>query len=243
MLWPDPANGSPTEANGLFRADRLAPGAHSVRVQAEDHIAERLETIPAGTTDLVVTLRRGRAISGHVRRPDGSPAVGLTVSLTDADGPGRRSAQTDQDGGFRIGGLKDGLFDLRVRAKGVPGAPDLTRNGIASGTADLVLQLEAGLSISGVVVDERGVGIADARIRAYGWADGRSRGGAPSGDARTDESGRFEVDRLDAGGYRVRVSGWVTRPAADGSTVRLDASPLETIGGSSGLRIVMKVKR
>jgi len=56
-------------------------------------------------------------ISGKVRLPDGRPAVGARVTVSNTD-IGTRQQNTDQDGSFTFSGMPAGNYSIMVRAEG-----------------------------------------------------------------------------------------------------------------------------
>src|SRR5690242_18466205 len=56
-------------------------------------------------------------ISGRVRLPDGTPAVGAKVNLSNTD-IGSNSQSTDQDGNFTFSGMPEGNYSISVRLEG-----------------------------------------------------------------------------------------------------------------------------
>jgi len=73
-------------------------------------------------------------ISGHVRWPDGKPAVNADVLLIDADGSGVIIRTTNEEGGFNFNEKEPGSYIVGARR---PGAPELKYGGCGgAGCAD-----------------------------------------------------------------------------------------------------------
>jgi hypothetical protein len=73
-------------------------------------------------------------ISGHVRWPDGKPAVKAQVLLVDADGSGFDIQTTNEEGGFDFSDQEPGSYVVGARQ---PGAPELAVGGCGgAGCAD-----------------------------------------------------------------------------------------------------------
>ena len=103
-------------------------------------------------------------------------------------------ALTDSGGGFVIHGLEPGRYAVVVSAPDTHGPPrpvEVTVAANAGGSVDLVV--EDGGSIAGIVVDDRGTPVPNARVQL---APGG--GGATAGD-----DGRFIIRGLAAGTYEV----------------------------------------
>lgn len=129
------------------------------------------------------------AFAGRVTGAQGEAILGAQVRLAGRSPGGLgRQARSNERGGYEVGHVPAGEYAIEVLAEGyqlakhseVVVATEQTTAGI-----DFVL--ERATTISGVVVDESGVGIADARV--WSWPKGS---GAGSG-ARTDAQGRFVV--------------------------------------------------
>ena len=199
----------------------------------DDYIDESLSDVQAGTNGIVITLMRGRSISGRVTMPDGQPAAGVQVSARSDDG-GWEWGMTDTEGEFRVDGLRDGAYEINVEARGHPGLRGMSVPGVAAGTEGLTLRLEPGFTISGVVVDATGAPAAEVRVWASGWDGQNARDDAPNGSAQTDANGQFTIGGLDSGGYKLRAM------ARSGKVSTGQAMPtVQAPGGSEGVRLVL----
>jgi hypothetical protein len=76
---------------------------------------EPVRVVPAGQ-EIVVHLRRGVPITGIVRRADGEPAPGASVTVT-ADGRALAGAIADDEGRFAVPGPEGKPVRLRARAE------------------------------------------------------------------------------------------------------------------------------
>ena len=140
---------------------------------------------------------------------------------------------TNQDGEFRIDGLKDGEYELRIDTRGALGMRGMRLKGVQAGTEGVELSLEPGFTISGVVVDASGQPASGINVWASGWDGKRTRQDAPSSSAQADENGRFTLGGLDAGQYRIMVAG----AFGPGQNV------VSAAGGSEGVRIVLQAPK
>ncbi|MCU0725504.1 MAG: carboxypeptidase-like regulatory domain-containing protein [Planctomycetes bacterium] len=115
-----PRHGTVTGPDGVARFAAVPAARLSMEVEAGRHwLAVPLPDLPASTADasLRVVLRPGLSIAGRVRRPGGEPAAGAPVRAQreqDADEPGPWEAETvaDEAGGFRLGPLMPGEYDV-----------------------------------------------------------------------------------------------------------------------------------
>ena len=74
-----------SNARGLFRAAGLKPGAYCITASSYDFLGElrfaieKVASIPAGSRDVVIHLRRAAKIKGIVLEADGTPAGNTLV--------------------------------------------------------------------------------------------------------------------------------------------------------------------
>ena len=121
---------------------------------------------------------------------DGSPAVGITVSVVAADGRARTGA-TDTEGRCQFTGLPGGVAEVWSDRLERPVAAEL----IAGATVLVPVQLH-GRVVVGVVRDGIGIGIADASV-VY---DALYAGRTSSIVAKTAADGSFRIPSLGASG-------------------------------------------
>ncbi len=169
----------------------------------------RLDGVVGGSTGVVVTLRLGLAIAGHVVDPEGRGVAGVTVAVEpprragddpDADacwtGPIWTPERTDATGAFRIEGLPPGR--CRVVPMGVsltvPSALQFEGDAdVRAGDLDLRLVASGARTIGGAVLDGDGSPIqADVELVRVD--------GSGSQKFQTDPwTGSFTFIGLDAG--------------------------------------------
>ena len=160
------------------------------------------------------------AISGQVFDPQGIPAEGALVVASlqtrrtpDSGDTLRTGAQAtaDADGRFWLEGLDAGRYQLSARREGLAPARAF---GIAAGTRDVMLRLQAGGKIRGTV--------RDARIRApvVSFTVGVSR---RAGLARrelftqavVDAEGRYELAGVPPGALAIQVAAYGYAPSEE----------------------------
>lgn len=169
-------------------------------------------------------IKSSTALSGRVLGPDGrgvakarvfgAPAEGSEFLPLDAVDPKRMpwirraDAETDAEGRFQVDVGAQTHVRLAVRAAGF--APLDAERTLARGERELGdVQLEQGVVLEGRVRDPQGRPVAQAEIvsqpRQNGFAfAGFGRARAPL--ARTDAQGRFTIDMLASGPWRLLVS-------------------------------------
>ena len=204
MIMMPPAMRHFTTDNGTFVLENVPPGQTQIVVDAPGYTTARVPniTIEEGKTvsDVEVDMDRGVRVAGHVIGPDGSALPGVAVRLDFTGGrmmrPGAmQTAITDENGDYSMDALEAGDKTFVFSRTGY-----LTTQKAAtlSGTETRVdAQLTTGTRISGVVVTDSGVPVADASVMAQSAAD--STFGMRS--TRTDGNGGFEFEGLTPGRY------------------------------------------
>lgn len=161
-----------TGADGAFAFRCLAHGAYAIEVDAAGCAGHRSEPIPVppGVEAVLppVVLQPGHQLSGLVLASGGGAAAGAAVCVTPRGGGGEpRRIATDTDGRFTIDRLDDGPLVVQVVAEGH--AP-LVRADVEP-SPDLVIRLEPGARIRGVVTGREGArGGLEVRVRRVGDA-------------------------------------------------------------------------
>jgi beta-lactamase regulating signal transducer with metallopeptidase domain/uncharacterized GH25 family protein len=166
-----------------------------------------------------VELRPGKPIAGHVERPDGSPAKGVSILAYSRSGKltagetfeyGSFSrAKTDDAGNFKVNVTTPGLAVYWILpddlAGELHGVPEGKRGDLGKFT------LKPGVAIKGRVLDVEGKPIAGIFVNAERQGDqqaGEILGGLAVADAInrsavSDSEGWFTLAPLPAGDYRV----------------------------------------
>jgi hypothetical protein len=148
-----------------------------------------------------VVVERGFSIRGVVVDREGMPLKQVYLEATSEDGQQRTdSGSTDAEGRFELVGLPDGLYALDFRRQDGTEERRIGVRGVRAGTADLrisfVPESDQRLSIEGTLVDESGAALANRRVRATATEGDRKY-------ARTDDAGRFSIEGLEPGRYRL----------------------------------------
>jgi protocatechuate 3,4-dioxygenase beta subunit len=206
----DEALSTRTLADGRFRLalPRQAVGPWDVRVEAKGKAAIQLERTQPGMP-LLVTLPKGRTVTGTVRDGSGNqPLAGAIVEARSTD-PSRFSlpwepsagvvaTRTDREGRFRLEGLANGLFEIAARA---PRHGRAQRRNVRPG-ASVDLLLFPGASISGIVTGPDARPVTRAVVAAQRRGDW---GFEPAGAEITDARGRFALFGVEPGAYLLAV--------------------------------------
>lgn len=240
---------TPSAADGRFALEGVAAGQITLTVACRGYLATpiRLEPIADGGArdDLDVVLKRGRSLRGRVQWADGRAAAGikLSISLATSFSSGDQWQElgwwepqehaTAPDGSFEIAGLTAGPFALVALAQP---AADATVAGsaridaVASGSEPIVLTLEPGHELAGRVVDDVGHGVGRFTVIATPASTNPDRddvSDAVNGRLLGKE-GRFVVEGLRAGDWRITVKGGGGRVRREVSVPR-DSAALEIL--------------
>jgi protocatechuate 3,4-dioxygenase beta subunit len=174
-------------------------------------------------TGVDIALTRALAIEGVVLDPSGDPVTQVEVDVLRAAGGSANSAATytDDRGAYRLYGLAPGRYHVCVRPSNdrVAGdstelvrtchpaavteadAADITLTSLDASGIDIRLQLIAGRSVTGTIVDANGVPADGATVSVMPLDDSTAHGG----DARV-QNGAFTVKGLAPGRYLVGAS-------------------------------------
>jgi len=221
-----------TDAMGLFVLSGLPAGEFIVRADPEEisglaplyngaAIDEDFATpvsLEEGAmrTGLDFALNAAGTISGVIRSSDGIPIPGIDIDVWEADTITRlgSSAETDENGVYRLGGLNPGNYLLRAdptEAQGYARAYYWTGISVTSGepiavsagsTVDSIdFTLDPAASIAGYVTGPDGHPAAgiDIDIFAAGSIEKLDQ------NAATDGNGYFSLHALPAGTYLIRA--------------------------------------
>jgi EmrB/QacA subfamily drug resistance transporter len=229
------ANGGVADgaADTLMPAGAVAVGSAAVETRqaaaARGSAAGNGQPLPLGGPGQDGRETAGPQVRGHVRRADGTPVPGATLTLISLDGRQAGRARAGADGGYAIAAPQAGPYTLIALAGGhQPQAQTVMANGAA---ADSDVLLPGASSLAGTV---RTVGtgqpLAGAAV-SLATADGEVAAGQT-----TDEAGRYRFTDLIPDSYTLAVTAPGHQPAAlpvavaDGEQAVRDA---ELDGGSA----------
>jgi large repetitive protein len=229
-----------TAADGSFRLVGVSAVGNALRVDGAGAMPAELRGVRPGALRAPVVLGAGVAVSGRVRRPDGTtPAAGALVRLTGA--VTTRWVEAGADGSFTIPGAPPGPATVEADA-GEAGY--LERPGVlaplpAGKSLDLVLRPPSALA--GRTVDATSTRpVARVRITLHGT--GREQ------VARSGPDGSYAFPGLPPGSWQVRADepryvAWVRAgvPVRSGETRTLEI-PL-VLGATLSGRVVDEASR
>lgn len=219
--------GVETDADGRFEVTQIPAGTRLVLIARDDqnrwkpHQLDVAPLEPGEERALDLALALGASISGSVVDPDGEPLPKLRVALKKLDislsainvamgSIASGGERTDDEGRFKFSGLMDGAYKISLNEDDFRRSTS-ERLVVQSGdvVTDIELLAEAGLTLTGRVLDEDGRPIERARIRAsrpvsmMNWTANLEGGHEPS--TYSDEEGRFELAGFDPGKIQLRV--------------------------------------
>lgn len=218
-----------TDSQGAFALEHLDPGRenHSISIKAKGYVTHT-ESIDTGSGEPVekeFVLHRGVLVAGHVIDSKGSPILGARICLGFSTNAWNALwAYSMEEGEFRIENAPRGEQTLWVEREGfaalkhvilVPEAGELME--------DVLLELDAGRSISGRVVDDEQRGVPDVQVRP------RFEGDLVELTTKTDAEGAFSLEHVPSG--EVEMSYY----RKDWERVKQTLAP----GDQHGLRVVM----
>jgi uncharacterized protein (DUF2141 family) len=191
--------------------------------------------------DVMLRFVSTAAVTGTVTGPDGLPVAGLQVSVIDplsTSGAVFRTTRSDSDGGYVIGGIPPGRFEVQAggSASGHSGRVEVM---VAGRDVFAPITLEPPVRVSGRIVFD-GESVAPSLTAVRLWMTRRPLfllGGTGFGQGAAD--GRFAFS-VAAGSYRLRINGrppagWTLRSAmlngADVSDIAFEVKAREDIEG------------
>jgi hypothetical protein len=191
-----------TKDDGSFEAAGLPEGRYTVSIMDGDSYQEvlSLEDIEAGTEGLIVSLARLVQLKVRVMGPDGKPVEGAVIGIGKVSDRSTRftgvdDRKTGADGvcpidvregaRYEITAAKAPLLDARAKL-------DLT--GQAKPPAEVVLTMEPGLVLAGLVVDPDGKPKADVYVSVGVLVP-----------VKTDTQGRFKLEGVRPGSADILV--------------------------------------
>jgi hypothetical protein len=232
--------------DGSFVIEPVAPGTHRLFITGPDFEAQRLPAVEVKEGEVkdlgVVTIKKGRIVSGKVLTSTGQPVAGATVMagrFLMGDGARARGGRfggqrttSDEDGGFSLRGL--GADPLSVVADHTTLGRSATVNvpGGETGAHDLALVIAEPGAVEGTTMDN-GKPVPGAIVVARSVTNSmtifRVRSGA---------DGAFRFDRLAAEEYTVIAftrSGMRRFPTVADGGLKVLVKPAETVKIELGL--------
>ena len=194
--------------DGTVYVDRALPGTYEVHVRCKGFVSpNKFPAIEVKDRDLVGLsweVVPGGIIRGRVLDQSGTPVEGAHVRSWDAD-----DSTTGHDGRYELGAVAPGKHTLIVHSKhGVPPPNGWEVDVAERAVVEKDLVLEQTGSISGTVVDAQGKPVvgADVSIQPLANWDAEIWLDVHRDQVESRNDGRFTLDKLPTGEYRVSVS-------------------------------------
>jgi len=144
--------GARTDQTGRARVSRLSDGPYTVAVTVPGFDTLDVRH-PSFDKPLRVVMKKLAAMKVTVLGPDGARIKAARVEITSAVLWPSRRADTDAEGGVRIGGLPEGSYALRATSGGLSSATELAVTLARGEEKEVVLRLVQGVSIAIRVLD------------------------------------------------------------------------------------------
>lgn len=234
-----------TGADGRFELADAPPGTISLRATAGDFISDATRSA-AGSVTIVEGQREAEAeivfegtgaLSGRVTR-GGQPVAEARVFVGGGRGASSGSGRTDESGSYRIEGIAPGDYTVNVQAAQGMGGRAVSKELRIDGESSLDVDLPMA-RLFGVVVDgSTKQPLSDARITA-------NLEGTPSarpGFATSDSNGRFFVDDLEPGPYKLTLRRSGYQEADDSASATEDGGDAGTIEMTRGVGLEVRVR-
>lgn len=213
-----------SESDGLFefswpreRDAWLSFGPRWVRRAAPPYFAASRQDLDLGE----LRLRRGGRLRGQVLSTSGQPVPGVELSVFSMQFFLTLKTRSGADGRFQIGGLAPGMAQLVVNQDGFASYNKRLEVLLRPTPQDVVVRLNEGFEVRGLVFDDAGAPVVGAEVRAMGSTHQRKDGVSDfsNGNAETDAGGAFAMCglvgkkvqlRVRADGYRTANKGYDT---------------------------------
>ncbi len=235
MLGSNPPRTAITEADGGFAFDALVGRPYTLIARAAQGVAGPVTArLTAKSDPIVLHLHAAAKVTVTVIGLDGKPIDDANVELRGTD----QQHETTKHGAAVFASVVPGGYQVAAWADGTAKVFQWLTVGAGENATRIVLV--AGAPVTGRVVDERGKGVAGARVVASAASAWNQQGDRRRDGVATGPDGAFRFDALPAGTVRFLAShpdlapgssalvtldgkterGGITITLSDGATVR-----------------------
>jgi uncharacterized GH25 family protein len=201
VLAANPPRTATTEADGGFAFDALVGRPYTLIARAKQGIAGPVTARLTTKSDPVILhLRPGAKVTVTVVGIDGKLIDGASVELRGTD----YQKQTAKAGATTFAAVVPGGYQIAAWADGL--ATSHTWLQVGAGDNAVKLMLVAGAPVSGRVVDDKGHGVAGARVTYHGASDWSQQADARYDGVQTGADGSFKFAALPSGSFRFRAA-------------------------------------
>ncbi len=218
VVTSNPPRSVVTQDDGSFELAGLVGRPYTLIARAATGIAGPVTARLTSTSAPIILKLRPAAKLTVTVTSEGKPIDGATVELRGIDEQRERT----RDGIAVIAPVAPGGYQVAAWAEGKARAFHWVQ--VGSGDVEVKLSLASGAAVSGRVVDERGTGVAGARVRSSGASDWSQQGSDRLDAAMTGADGSFTLEALPAGTFRFHATHPQRAPGA---------SPLVTLDGTT----------
>ncbi len=244
VISSNPPRTATTEADGGFGFDNLVPRAYRVEARSKDGVAGPVTAkLTEKSEPVVLKLHPGVKLAVTVVGADGKMIEGATVELRGMS----EQRELTKAGVATFANCVPGGYQLAAWSEGKAKAFQWIQLTTGDDTARIVLA--AGAKVTGRVVDEKGVGVAGARVRYGGASDWSQQSNDRLDAATSDADGKFEFAALPAGTFRFsathpeRAPGSSPMVTLDGKTTRDGVTITLALGAVVKGRVVDTAKQ
>jgi protocatechuate 3,4-dioxygenase beta subunit len=188
-----------TDRDGAAKLRGLELDGTLLEVSAKGYATERSTVAtgddPKATVEHTVTLGTSAPIEGIVVDEDGKPVAKASVDLRNAIRSWSDNVDADEQGHWHADNFGAGKIIASASGEAHVATKDLIidHDGVHAKTG-VVIRVERGATVSGVVLDASGKGVEDASVSCNG------------GGGRSDASGKFTIKGLQAGDNEISAS-------------------------------------
>lgn len=192
--------GQPTDGNGYYRLEGLAPGPVSIEATHDDYprVVRDIE-LGEGIQALDLHLAGGFEVAGLVTATDGTKVADALVALAPAGRQwGGPETKSGIDGTFSIPGVQEGEYTLWVEANGYAPSPGIQRVTVdGEPLYGLAVALDPGGAVFGKVTGLAPEKLGRVSVRA------ESAESNAFNSSTVDSQGNYRIEHLRPGSYEV----------------------------------------